>query len=736
MGTAIQRSGIVGVGVAIVLLGSAAFAQDAATTQVPLKEVVLFNSGVGFFEHRGKVSGDAEVPLEFNVADINDLLKSMVVQDLGGGHVSTVAYGSKDPISKTLKSFAIDLTDEPTLGSLLKQVRGEKVKFATTEEITGTIVAVEKKQVPAGDDGGTVEVEMLLLLTEGGLRRVSLETFASLQFVNEDLNAEFQKALTLLAASHSTERKTVGIRFTGQGDREVRVGYIQEMPVWKTSYRLVLDEEKQPLLQGWAIVENPTERDWSGVKLTLVSGRPISFTMDLYQPLYAPRPAVQMDLYSSLRPRLYEQDLAAGEAEFRRKASEVRERQLSAGRPAAAAAMPGAPGTMLEGKSQAGQGQAGGMMGMGMMPGQAPARGEMAGRAAGAYGGYAGEARDEVFAFSSERWDVRQGVQSLAQAGEVGELFRYAIENPVDLERQQSAMLPIVNEEVEGEKVSIYNQNVHAKHPLNGLRLKNTTPLYLMQGPVTVFDGGTYAGDARIEDMPPASERLISYAMDLEVEVAPESKPSPDEILNVRLLKGTMFVERKYVRLLKYAVKNSGDESKKVLVEYPVEPEWKLVNPKEPAEKTRSEYRFTVEAKPGEPASLALEFQRTETQGIGLSDINDNTIRIYQSAKVVRDEVKQALAEIVRRKLELAGVAQERTEREQEIAQISEEQSRIRENMSRLDRTGELYSRYVKKFSQQEDRIEALRDEIAGFQKKENELKKALDDYLMGLNIQ
>ncbi|MCL4193944.1 MAG: hypothetical protein KJZ87_19555, partial [Thermoguttaceae bacterium] len=473
------------------------------------------------------------------------------------------------------------------------------------------------------------------------------------------------------------------------GDREVRVGYIQEMPVWKTSYRLVLDEEKQPLVQGWAIVENPTERDWSGVKLTLVSGRPISFTMDLYQPLYAPRPAVQMDLYSSLRPRLYEQDLAAGEAEFRRKASEVRERQLSAGRPTAAPAMPGAPGMMLEGKFQAGQGQAGGMVGMGIMPGQTPARGEMA----GAYGGYAGQARDGAVAFGSERWDVRQGVQSLAQAGEVGELFRYAIENPVDLPRQQSAMLPIVNEEVEGEKVSIYNQNVHAKHPLNGLRLKNTTPLFLMQGPVTVFDGGTYAGDARIEDMPPASERLISYAMDLDVEVAPESQPSPDEILNVRLLKGTMFVERKYVRLLKYAVKNSGDESKKVLVEYPVEPEWTLVNPKEPAEKTRSEYRFAVEAKPGEPASLALEFQRTETQGIGLSDINDTTIRIYQIAKVVREEVKQALAEIVRRKQELAGVVQERTEREQEIAQISEEQTRIRENMSRLDRTGELYSR-------------------------------------------
>ena len=130
--------------------------------------------------------------------------------------------------------------------------------------------------------------------------------------------------------------------------------------------------------------------------------------------------------------------------------------------------------------------------------------------------------------------------------GNVGNLFQYAIAMPVTLPRQQSAMLPIVNADVKGEKVSIYNPAVQAKHPLYGLRFTNTTDLYLMQGPITVFDGGVYAGDAKIEDLPPGSQRLISYGLDLDTEVAPESKGQPEELLSVRLLKGTMITARKF----------------------------------------------------------------------------------------------------------------------------------------------------------------------------------------------
>ena len=137
---------------------------------------------------------------------------------------------------------------------------------------------------------------------------------------------------------------------------------------------------------------------------------------------------------------------------------------------------------------------------------------------------------------------------SVAQADDVGELFQYVIATPVDLPRQQSAMLPIVNESVEAEKLSIYNQSVQAKHPLNGLRLKNTTDLHLMQGPITVFDDGAYAGDAKIEDLQPGTERLMSYALDLDVEVAPESKTEPENLRTASIYKGTLRTQHDQTR--------------------------------------------------------------------------------------------------------------------------------------------------------------------------------------------
>ena len=466
-------------------------------SDVPLERVVLFNSGVGFFDREGTVKGDAQIELKFNVDDINDLLKSMIVQDANGGHISAVTYGSKDPITKTLKTFAIDLTSNPNLGQILNQVRGERVEIDAPNPITGVILGVESKRREIGKDRDTINVDMLNLLTDAGLRSVSLDNVGTIRLLNEKLDKEFRQALKVLALGHDTDKKTVTLSFLGDGKRQVRVGYIQQAPIWKTSYRLVLKDDASPFLQGWAIVENTTEEDWNKVALTLVSGRPISFIMDLYDPLYVQRPVVEPELYASLRPQTYGQDLAAGEREFLKKTDQAKQPGRGEGKGAAA---------YRDGAEKR----------------KAAFAANAPGAAGAALGAAAGEDRDQL-----ARFDLQQGVQSLSQATNVGELFQYEISSPVTLPRQESAMLPIVNESVKGSKVSIYNQQVQAKHPLNGLRLTNSTDLHLMQGPITVFDGGAYAGDARIEDMQPGTERLISYALDLDTEVAPRRSAGP-----------------------------------------------------------------------------------------------------------------------------------------------------------------------------------------------------------------
>jgi hypothetical protein len=277
--------------------------------QLPIGQVVLFSSGVGYFQREGTVEGKARVDLSFPVQDINDLLKSMVIRDLDGGHVSTVSYDSNAPIERTLKSFAVNLTRNPSFAQILDQARGEKVEVVLQQTnatqpgtLSGTLIGCEKqKQAVGGKD--TVEVELLNLWCADGMRSLKLPEVQRVRFLNPILDGEFKKALETLALSHDTQKKSVSINFVGEGKRDVRVSYVVENPIWKTSYRLVLDKKThKPFLQGWAVVENPTDEDWKDVRMALVSGRPISFQMDLYQPLYVPRPVVEMELFASLRP--------------------------------------------------------------------------------------------------------------------------------------------------------------------------------------------------------------------------------------------------------------------------------------------------------------------------------------------------------------------------------------------------------------------------------------------------
>jgi hypothetical protein len=695
--------------VLVCLFAPAVRAQEEAASKekpgLPVKRVVMFSSGVAYYERQGKVNGDATLDLKFNVRDINDLLKSMVLRDLDGGRISTISYESKKPIEKTLQTFSIDLTKNPSIADLLDQVRGEKVELDAPTKIVGTILGVEHRDSPTKKDGEVIKIAYVNLLTDDGLRRVSLEGVGRIKLLNPKLDAELRQALLVLAANKSVDKKSVTLNFLGAGDRNVRVGYVQESPVWKTSYRLVLADDEKPLMQGWAIVENTTEDDWEGVQLSLISGRPISFLMDLYQPLFVTRPKVELELYSSLRPRTYDQDLESKDAEFR----------------AAATAAPGAPPPPAE---------------------KAAMRDSLAKkreRQSGVFGGNVNGERAELLAEADEAatrgFKPGDSVQSVAQASDVGEMFQYTIATPVKLGRQQSAMLPIVNESVEGEKVSIYNQNVHHKHPLNGLRLKNTTDLHLMQGPVTVFDDGSYAGDAKIADLPPKSERLISYAMDLDTEVAPSDVGGPTQLVGAKLVRGTLFTTRRYQREHHYVVKNGGKKAKKVLIEYPIDTNWTLNTPKEASEKTRDLYRFAVTAEPGKPTTEKVIETRVAEENYVVTNLDDNTIAFYVNAKEVSQKIKDALTEIIKRKAQLGKVAGELNELNRQIEVIFAEQGRVRQNMTQVPKDSELFRRYLTKFGEQENQVEKLREQVQKKIAERDDAQKKLNDYLQSLEL-
>jgi uncharacterized membrane protein YgcG len=692
---------------ALLLLSAAARGEERDRHPLPIHRVVLFTSGVAFIEHRGEVEGDKTIDFKFHVDDVNDLLKSMVVQDEGGGHAINVTYAPQEPLSVQLGDLRIDPSRVRSLGDLLAQLRGEKIEVELTPNlVTGTIIAVDRRKQQLGENQ-TIEQEMLLLKTEKGLRNVSLSSVASVKLLNEALDRDLQKALELLASASDNAKKQVSIRLQGEGKRMVRVGYVQEFPVWKTSYRLVLNDKKETLLQGWAIVENTTDHDWTDVQVSLVSGRRVSFVMDLYQPMFLERPSVVPQLFAGLRPRVHQQDLAAAEEAFR-------------GRGAGGAAQGGFAGGGLGGGGFGGGG--------------------------GFFGGSGGERPAVTSVIPSI--DPKDTVQVAAQGAQVGSFFRYAIEKPVTLASQKSAMLPIVNDDIKTERKAVFHKATNDKHPLSGLELNNSTKLHWMQGPITLFDADEYAGDAQIEDMAPATKRLITYALDLNIEVVGADPDVEDEMVNaIKIGDGYVSATKKQKRKRAFTVKNSNADAREVLVEVEVDSGWKLISPK-PAEQTRDVLRFSVNAKPGTPAKLEIIEEQTVSETVQMVVIDpfgkntssqfdrEKAFRLVLTAKTLSPAIKVAVEQWREKQQAVAATEAKLTQKSNRIDEIGREQARIRPTLAQLREESDLHRRYVTALTEQEDELKKLNADRTEFAEKLLAQQSELQRFLTELKVE
>ena len=305
----------------------------------------------------------------------------------------------------------------------------------------------------------------------------------------------------------------------------------------------------------------------------------------------------------------------------------------------------------------------------------------------------------------------------------------------MSLARQKSALLPIVNEEVEGTKVSIYNQNTHPKFPLLGLKFKNSTKLHLMQGPITVFDGSSYAGDARILDLQPKEERLISYAVDLGTEVEPINVEPKDDIIQIKVVRGIVEATHKVRQAKTYKVKNRSEHDRVLMIEHPYRSDFALVEPAKFTERARDVYRFEVKVASGEKAELPVIEEKDVRQTISLSNSDDGTIRFFLSHKVSSDKVRKALEEVLALKGKVNAISDDIRHNDQRLNDIRKDQQRIRENLKTVPPDSDAYKRYVKKFDTQETEIEQLMDTIKALQGKEFKERQNFEKHLGSLNI-
>ncbi|MDW8051538.1 MAG: hypothetical protein RMJ83_03550 [Armatimonadota bacterium] len=649
--------------VLVVACVGASFAQEP----LPITRVVLFRSGVGYIERVGQISGDRTLVMSMRESQMNDLLKSLVLVDFDGGQILPVQYTPRDPLARTLSAFAINIGDNPSLATLLNRLRGAPVELRTAgETIEGIVLSIETRKVPANET--VVEQEFVNLMSKDGIRSVAISAVRSLRVRDERLQKELQDALNALGTGLDTTRKTVELRFRGHGTRRVLVGYLTEMPVWKMTYRLVL-REGEALLQGWAIVENTTDEDWRNVRVELVSGNPVSFVQNLYEPVYVERPRVDAQVQ-------------AREAQAPK--TDLPEALLRHG-------MPAVP-------------ELGGVAG-------APLR-----------------LRDAEAA-------LRESILEMARGQERGVLFDYRIEQPVTVLRQQSAMLPVVNRPVQAELVSLYNFATHPTHPFFGVKLTNTTELTLMEGPVTVYLNGSYGGDAQLRALEPKNDQVLTFALDLGVEVTRLFKPTPSQLVLARIVKGVLEQQFRLQREHVYQLRNRDSKARVVLIEQPREDDWQLVEPQNAETLIGNHYRFRVELAPLQEQTFRVVEQKVERRTYALLKAEKSELMLLLENYSLSEALRQALTTILERRREIGNLSAAIQAHEAKIKAISDDQARIRENMKVIDRNSALYREYMQKLAQQERELEQTRADIQRLSDQKARLQRELEEYIAQLDV-
>jgi hypothetical protein len=709
---------------------SPASSADSAA-RLPVTRVILYKNGVGYFEHAGHVRGSQDVNIDFTTAQLNDVLKSLTVLDLGKGRITGVSYNSAAPLEKRLGSLRLPVGENPTTAQFLDALRGARVEVRSGSlAASGRLLSIEEREVLTGHDTpkadgtdeqasrGRIGLTQVSLVSDGGeVRLFDLTPATSVRVTEKEVNEEVGKYLGLVASTRDQDVRRMTISTAGDGERSLLVSYISEVPVWKSTYRIVIPKEGKPLLQGWAIVDNTVGEDWKDVELSLIAGAPQSFVQELSQPYYTRRPVVALPENAMLTPQTHEATIQT---------------EIENGAPPPAMATGGVVGGVpggVPGGSMGGviggiaSGSAGGV-GVGRGPGFGPGTGS--GTGGGVYKQWLDE---DVANIQSET--------SVAQSQELGDLFEYKLKDRVTIQKNKSALVPILQSRIDAEKVSVWSRSEPSV--LRALWVDNTSDMTLDGGSFNVLEGGAFAGEGLMDAIKPGEKRLLSYAADLGVLVDAKQKADPQRVTKVVIAHGTMTQSTQERQEDTYTIRNRDTSTRTVVIEHPARPGWKLTDDAKPEESSASFHRFRLTIEPKKTTTLVVKEYRPIINSYLLTNVTDNQIKFFLDQKMINADVEKALRKIALQKNDIAVLDAVITGRRAQVSSISEDQQRVRENMKALKGSSEekaLVERYVRELNEQEDRVQALRREITEMQQKRDAAQSALNGMIEALQME
>ena len=689
--------------------------ETPAANRLPVRRVVLYKSGVGYFEHLGRVRGDQQVTIDFTSGQLNDVLKSLTTLDLDGGRVTGINYNSEAALDRRLGALRLPVGAQATRAQLLTALRGARVDVTRgPTRLIGRVLSVERSE--RRSDGVATPVDVLALVTEAGeVTTVVLDPGVEVRIVEAELRQEVSRYLSLMSSIRDQDLRRVTIGTAGTGDRNLFVSYMSEVPVWKATYRLVLPSGgRRPFLQGWAIVDNTVGEDWNDVELSLVAGAPQSFVQSISQPYYVRRPVVPLPESVSLSPQTHQAAMT-----------------LSVPSAAPMPPPPPPPPAAPAGRVGGGGGRGGG--GGGRIAGLPETTINRS---------IDGVATDSFFSAVVPRLDAVEDAmlaqQTAASAAQLGDLFEYKLRERVTIRKDQSALVPIVAAEVDVEKVSLWNSMTGGPRPLRAVWLTNSTGLTLDGGSFSVVDGQAFAGEGLIDSLRAGEKRLLSYALDLGLHMDSKVDPTPARIVRVQIARGLLIRRTEERQRRTYIARNEDSEARVLVLEHPVRVGWTLAPDVKPAESTAAWHRFRVTVAPKSTAELTVDESRQVSSEVQVSSMTDDQVTLLVRERALTPETEAALREVLTRKAEIARLSAEIARREREASTITDDQARLRENMKALSGSSEekqLRQRYVKQLDDQESRLEVLQREAQALTVERTQAQAGLARFIEGLSL-
>lgn len=613
--------------------------------EIPITRVVLYQNGVGYFERRGKVTGDV-FTLQIRPSQINDLLKSLTVIDYTEGRAVSVSLPLEKTGAQILSELPPQVRAANGLLDVLRVFRGARVGVKSSQgAVTGRIVGVENMQASATGEGIKADWRLTIKTDDNQLRVVAVDSISSIDLEDRTLSVGLDQSLDVSLNEGNWKPITLSVWLAGHRNHDLLASYIVEMPRWKPAYRLVVAAEGDPLLQGWAVVDNVSGEDWNDVELSLVAGTPMSFIYDLHSPQFTRR----VDLTprgrtTAMAPPI---DRPGVGTKDRLQREYSRSRRGAGGGPAARADT--APESVVD--------------------------------------DYDYDEVGEEEELLEDR--LEQQMAARVEGTVLGALFRYDLKDPVTVPDRSSTLVAIVNQRVPGNEVVLFRpeltRSYGQSYPYRAVMFKNETGFTLEKGPVTIYSGGTFVGEGFLERMEKHTTAFITYSIDGNVNMKSRDGTRREGLRLLKIIDGVIVSEVLEISTTTYEIENRHPDEITVFVKTGLRTGWRLRNKPGETIETPDSLFVPVEVGGNGKAELEVEWVKRITRREGIdTNLSLSVLKIYMESGKAPPHVAKKLKEVLTLKARMGDIDREVSRLQKQHNDISRDQVRVRKNLKML----------------------------------------------------